>query len=227
VKKILFIAMALVVALGGLGIGYARWTDTVTISGPIQTGSVCLAIEPRTYGEINTCPPSPFATLPDLNWSGWIKRLGNISCPMGYTFADKPCSDKDVASMSFHPIDLDGDGNFDVLEITINNAYPHFLGHITFEVCNCGTVPVKIKAPAFDQSPFLVIEYRNGVGEQLEPGVCHEISLFVGTVQHMGYWLDGVVGGTWIVDDPQMPLLPIDTPLTFTIEVEAVQWDQF
>jgi len=109
-KKILFIAMALVIALGGLGIGYARWTDTVTISGPITTGSVCLEIEPGTFGEINTCPESEFADEPDINWSGWIKQLGSISCPMGYTFDDKPCSDKDVASMSFNPIDLDADG---------------------------------------------------------------------------------------------------------------------
>jgi len=40
-KKIIFIAVALVMALGGLGIGYASWTDQVTINGSLKTGTVC------------------------------------------------------------------------------------------------------------------------------------------------------------------------------------------
>lgn len=43
-KKLLLICAALVVALGGLGVGYAMWSDTVTISGSVQTGSVDLEI---------------------------------------------------------------------------------------------------------------------------------------------------------------------------------------
>lgn len=206
-KKISFLCLAVVLAIGSLGVGYAAWTDVIYINGSVDTGSVCLSIEDGTFGEINTCPPSDFAAQPDLNWYGWVEQIGGVSCPPGYKFETKPCSDKDVASMSFNPVDTDGDGNWDELEVTIDDAYPHFLGHITFEVCNCGTIPIKIKAPVFDQSPFLLIEYRNGVGTQLEPGECHEISLFVGVVQHEGYYdADGV----WVVDDPSMPLTPID-----------------
>jgi hypothetical protein len=225
-KKFGLLCLALVLALGALGVGYAAWTDTIFVSGTVSTGSVCLNIEDGTYGALNTCPESVNhpGVSGDINWDGWVKQVGNISCPMGYKFNTKPCTDKDVAWTTFSPV-LDDKGNIVELQVTVHNAYPHFLSHISFEVCNCGTVPVKIEAPVFNQNPFLLIEYRNGVGEQLEPGACHEISLFVGVVQHQGYWS----GDTWVVDDPTQPLLPQDntTDLTFTITVTAIQWDQY
>lgn len=39
-KKIIFICVALVVALGGLGIGYAMWYDKITVNGTVTTGCV-------------------------------------------------------------------------------------------------------------------------------------------------------------------------------------------
>jgi len=44
-RKIGLIAMALVLALGTLGVGYAMWTDTVTINGSVTTGNVDLDID--------------------------------------------------------------------------------------------------------------------------------------------------------------------------------------
>jgi hypothetical protein len=44
-RKIGLIMMALVLALGTLGVGYAMWSDTVTIDGTVNTGSVDIVIE--------------------------------------------------------------------------------------------------------------------------------------------------------------------------------------
>jgi len=44
-KKIGLLALALVLALGALGVGYAAWTDTVTIEGTVNTGTVDLVVE--------------------------------------------------------------------------------------------------------------------------------------------------------------------------------------
>jgi len=220
-KKFGILCLALVIALGALGVGYAAWTDTIFIDGTVNTGSVCLEFEDGTFGEINNCSPSEFAAEPDMNWAGWVPQTGNISCPPEHKFVEKYCSDKDVAYMTFNPV-YDGD-NIVELEVTIHDAYPHYLGRITFEVCNCGTIPLKIKAPVITQSNFLLIEYRNGVGAQLHPGQCHEVSLFVGVVQHEGYY-DGDV---WVVDNPSMPITPQNSPLTFTIEIEGIQWNEY
>ena len=43
-KKIGLLCLALVLALGALGVGYAMWQDTVTIEGTVNTGSVDLDI---------------------------------------------------------------------------------------------------------------------------------------------------------------------------------------
>ncbi len=44
-KKIALISLALVLALGTLGLGYAHWADTIFITGTVNTGSVDLVVE--------------------------------------------------------------------------------------------------------------------------------------------------------------------------------------
>jgi len=234
-KKIGILCLALVIALGALGIGWASWTDTIFVSGTVCTGDVCLGFE--DWGEINTCTASEFATLPDKNWCGWVYTPGADSCPANYVFDDTPCTDKDVAWVTFKGLDAAGN-EIDVndagdpgiaavktLEVTIHNAYPHYMAWITFEVCNCGTIPMIIQPVVFDQSPFVLIEYHNGAGEQIEPGTCHEVSMFVGITQHAGYFASAA-GSSYVVDDPQMPLLPMDNcdDITFSIDISAEQW---
>ena len=48
-KKISMIMLALVVALGGLGVGYAMWSDSVTVSGTVTTGTVDLDIDSLSH----------------------------------------------------------------------------------------------------------------------------------------------------------------------------------
>lgn len=43
-RKIGFFALAMVLALGTLGVGYAAWTDTLTIEGTVETGDVDINI---------------------------------------------------------------------------------------------------------------------------------------------------------------------------------------
>ncbi len=44
-KKIGLLCLALVLALGTLGVGYASWTDTVVIDGSVSTGDVDIEID--------------------------------------------------------------------------------------------------------------------------------------------------------------------------------------
>jgi hypothetical protein len=44
-RKIGILALTLVLALGALGIGYASWQDTITITGSVNTGSLDLVVE--------------------------------------------------------------------------------------------------------------------------------------------------------------------------------------
>lgn len=43
-RKLGLLLMVLVLALGSLGVGYAAWTDTITVNGTVNTGSVDLDV---------------------------------------------------------------------------------------------------------------------------------------------------------------------------------------
>ena len=47
-RKIVLISLALILALGSLGVGYAMWSDTVTVDGTVDTGVVKLGIVKMT-----------------------------------------------------------------------------------------------------------------------------------------------------------------------------------
>jgi len=51
-KKIGLLVMALVLALGGLGVGYAAWTDQVTIDGTVETGTLDVEVVYVSYMEV-------------------------------------------------------------------------------------------------------------------------------------------------------------------------------
>ena len=44
-RKIILISLALILALGSLGVGYAMWSDTVTVDGPVTTGTLNLSFD--------------------------------------------------------------------------------------------------------------------------------------------------------------------------------------
>lgn len=60
-KKIGLLCMALVLALGMLGVGYAMWKDEITIEGTVNTGTVVVDIVElsETYVYKNTTPEAP------------------------------------------------------------------------------------------------------------------------------------------------------------------------
>jgi predicted ribosomally synthesized peptide with SipW-like signal peptide len=217
-KKIALISLALIVALGGLGIGYAAWTDTVTVSGDIATGNLCLSIDEGRVSEVGGCP--------DKNWVDWVYDGASTSCPPGYHFEGIHNDEegKCVGEVSFAYHDYDGDGYTDTIDVIITDAYPYYATDISFWVCNCGTIPLKIKAPVIVQDPYLLIEYGDNIGKQLHPGQCAEISFFVGVTQHEGYF---DANGMWIVDDTNQPLTGMNTTYTFTINIEGIQWNEY
>ena len=235
-RKFGLLCLALVLALGALGVGYASWTDTIFVTGTVETGSVCLDFDTtKGWGEV-VCPydPGAFDDYPDKNWSGWsVSDDPNIvSCPKGYAFDSVYCVDKDVAYASIVPLDVDGfevaEADYGVipvktLEVTIHNAYPHLAVDISFWIHNCGTIPLIIQEPDIDQSDFLLIVYGDNIGTQLHPCNSVEISFIVGVVQHEGYY---GYGDVWIVDNDTQPLTPQlnTTDLTFTIDIEGKQW---
>jgi predicted ribosomally synthesized peptide with SipW-like signal peptide len=67
-KKIVLIGLAVIMALGSLGVGYAMWSDTVTIDGTVETGVLELGIVKMSADLIQT---KDVATV-DISYEGLI-----------------------------------------------------------------------------------------------------------------------------------------------------------
>ena len=118
-KKIGLICLALVLALGALGVGYARWADNLYLEGAVTMGEVDWAFDnhltPGAYPEVT-------------------QHDNGID----------PLWGKEVGSTEWLFIDSDIDGDYDTLQLTILNAYPFYYNHLsTWVHCN-GSVPIII-----------------------------------------------------------------------------------
>lgn len=128
-KKIGLICLAVVLAMGGLGVGYAMWVDTVTIGGPVTTGTLNLAFD---FVE----PP----IVAEFHWHDIVQR--------DYKVAGEYLG-KDVGTANASYVDLETDPSttkkgWEKLVITIDDAYPYYIVHTTFVLHNIGTVPLDI-----------------------------------------------------------------------------------
>ena len=130
-KKIGLLCLALVLALGSLGIGYAMWSETLTVTGYVGTGWVDVNFHSQYDNDINSNDPMEAGS-----WSGfvagtpvWSGARGNknvASTTSSFTWAIKPSTD----------------GNFATL--TIANGYPCYWGSVVWDVQNDGSIPVKL-----------------------------------------------------------------------------------
>jgi hypothetical protein len=123
-KKIGLLCLALVLALGTLGIGYATWSANVTIEQTIETGSLIVG----------------------------VRDVGTNDDEVGDTGADPGQPEgKNVASCNSTnvvgtEICLKGQTQYYTeVEEVIENAYPCYSCNITYEFANCGTIPAKLK----------------------------------------------------------------------------------
>lgn len=117
--------MALVIALGGLGVAYGLWTDLLEINGTVSTGTVDVTFDAVSAADNET-------------GVGESKEVGT-------------CDAKIVAQEITEPVptgsgSLDETNGTDKVEITIANAYPGYICDVTLSVKNVGTIPVKLDA---------------------------------------------------------------------------------
>ena len=201
-KAIAILALLLVMLVGT---GYALWSGNLLINGVVNSGELDWAFSTS----VSTLDHGP-------DWNG---------DPEGPCFNAYPAPEgKDVGSSSYQLLDTDLDGDYDTLNVTLNNVYPLYLEDISFHVFNDGTIPLKIwkvvlagneyyantDFPVYvdlngDGYPDIRVCWGDNFGLQLHPGDTAEISLEV------------------IVLQPA----PQGAQLSFTISLIAVQWNEY
>jgi len=116
-KKIGLLCLALVLALGTLGVGYAMWSDEVIIEGTVDTGTLRLGIVKAKLEEL--VQDKDVATV-DLSFESSIAPW---EC-------DTPVNAEEFA--------------YEKLVVALNNTFPCLWVDIAFYVGSVGTIPVHI-----------------------------------------------------------------------------------
>jgi predicted ribosomally synthesized peptide with SipW-like signal peptide len=144
--------MVLVIALALLGVGYALWSETLTIEGTVQTGEVDVAFSVHEHEEcvdvngVLTCPE------PDL-------KAAAANCEVVFSGGDT---------------DPNGDNGPNLLEVTITGMYPSWHCMVEFDVTSTGNVPVHVwlPEPVGDIPDWVATNFEDCYtdGEQLHQG---------------------------------------------------------
>lgn len=188
--KLAALFAATIVALAGTGIAYAHWSETMAISGNVETGELDWEITSVTLND-------PL----DQN---------DFNCGDGFVDPWPFRTEKDVGYMTYTQIDER------TLQVTLHNTYPGYYGETSFYVHNSGTIPFIIKRGYFNGIEFTDIghievfgddyevRYGNNFGAQIHPCSSAELSFDTHVFQ------SAEMGATY----------------TFTLEIEAVQWNE-
>lgn len=215
-KRIGFLVVALVLVLGTLGVAYSKWSDNVAMTVNVGTDNVALCFDE------NVPPQSSDATSPThVNYDQG--GLGSSCDPINFHF-ENPTEQKDVASTDVSVADCK------TLDVIVHNAYPFYYANIDFSICSTGSVPVRIwkiiitgdngQPLTFYATPGpvgldidadgccdMLLKYGDSFGDQLHQGqACADISMAFIFLE--------------CLDQSQ-------TELHFTIQVFAVQWNEY
>jgi len=131
----MLISLALVIAMGGLGVGYAMWSDMLTVKGNVSTGFVDIDFASQydnDGGTLNDPSEAGTWTFNDVaTWTGtrYEKNVGSTTS----TFSDAPTGHLE-----------DYTNELDVATIEVANGYPCYWGAVAWDLKNRGTIPMKL-----------------------------------------------------------------------------------
>ena len=143
--------MVLVIALALMGVGYALWSETLSISGNVQTGEVDVEFSQYPAEEcidingVLTCPEPP-------------EKAAAANCTVAWT------------NTATDP----NDNGANLLQVTVTGMYPSYHCKVGFDVTSTGNVPVHVwlPEPAGEIPAWVATNFENcyADGVQLHQG---------------------------------------------------------
>ncbi|MEB3755526.1 MAG: hypothetical protein GSR79_01510 [Desulfurococcales archaeon] len=216
--------LLLALILASIGGASALWYKTMTTDITVHTGELDWEFRNNTVFDSDPCTDvlGNSQSNPDRN-----------AFPPNYDVVIAP-EGKDVGCTGVQLADMDGDGDYDTLNVTLNNVYPYYATEVDFRVWNIGTIPLKIWRIQVildngtiyeftetnpnqveneglyldlnnDTKPDVLFLWGDNFGNQLETGQNADISLHIVVLQ----------------------TAPQGATLHFMIGLDAVQWNEY
>lgn len=217
-KKTGLMFLALVIALAGIGVGYASWTDTITIEGTVNTGSVDIDM---------------------MKFSGtWVYKVpdhGTVWQHGWGTAGDRPQAPTDGVLIAYAEtvgIGLDDDGDSDgrtddadTAIVVFDSLFPG-LFMVDFLVHYNGTIPAILSAEISGDAWLEALWNAGGAGVVVyasnEAGTFDHASPIVEPIVQVHY-CEWYLVKLWI-DIPQEDTM-MRLSGSFTATVTATQWN--
>jgi predicted ribosomally synthesized peptide with SipW-like signal peptide len=235
-RKVGLIALALILALGSLGVGYAMWSDTVTINGTVNTGNVDLDIVEVSCTHV-------YKVIDDIvggDLDGEV--VGNMivdpSCTPLAEEQDADPDDVDDLLLVASAVTSSCMGDTDYAEMTFTNIFPTAVGNeIEADIVlhYDGTIPAHIVYTEDDSGLGLLAQYQEekwlymkniGTPENPSYGDPEEIDDPDDLQLHKSDKLKYIK----YFDLPQTDVDPTNATMglsgTFLITIEAQQWNE-
>ena len=206
-KRTGLLALALVLALGALGVGYAAWTDEVYLEGAVETGTLDINIMgcSSTFVYTNTDDDVLIYYV-----TGSDKP---VDVPDGYTLVAKAVTTYD-----------NGGNDEDTATITFEGLFPEVDFQADLQLQYLGSVPARVSAAEIfpsnndpDKDNLLAALWQLGTNTKDEPD----------PNDRYGAWVDGVLqpfsGGTQEISDPLGIQLHQEDTVHITLHVRLPQ----
>jgi len=206
-KKIVLLSLALVLALGGMGVGYAMWSDTVVINGSVATGTLDVSFD-------DVEPPG----VQEYHWSDYKLRdfwVTGEETEYGDPHADPQFPEKNVAQTTAEYLDDETDCRtgkigHERLQIDITNAYPYYIAGVTFKLHNIGSVPLDI-----------VRYVISGQKQELDGTPVYDLIFDEGDdgVEYQGTFFEDV-DDDGVVDEGDIPVINLTVSNTLPFQID-------
>lgn len=189
-KKIGLICLAVVLAVGALGLGYADWSQTLYVDGTVQTGTFYVGL--RDVGTNDDGITGQSTYCPYVNDTGLDPGFDRVDHEqVWYTQNVASCisenysRDGDPAGQwveNLVKFNHEGTNFYEKEVITITNAYPSYAPGWLTEIACHGSIPAKISSftltPPIEEWPAWIelikwIKYDDGV--EVDNGSSHPL----------------------------------------------------
>lgn len=233
-KRLTIISLLVLAILSMTGFAYAKWSKELTVTTNVQTGNVSIAW---------------------LNGSEFMKEgyygIWEWTCDYGLKNPREAVEGKNVGVTSVWFTDENNDNLLDRLNVSVDNAYPCYYNEVSGTIINLGTIPVILQKTKLHWmgNTYLIDDYKaylfydDGTIRQypypLDEATATAMAETPGTGLNGG---DPVIEFKWMNnagkqlhegDTPEesfcfhvVQCAKQNTTYGFSIEVEAVQWNE-